>query len=82
MDISNDQLRIARHFLLSSPPGQFDHTLRDLHELLSSALTPEWSEEIQKEYNSRSGREALQLDPNAASEIENEELEGLKVSTS
>jgi len=62
MDTSTDQLRIARHLLLSSPPGQFELILRDLQDILSSSLTPKWVEEIRTEYNSRTGREAL-LEP-------------------
>lgn len=57
MDASSDQLRIAKHLLLSSPPGQFHLVLQDLTEIVSPSQ--EWIEAIRKEYNSRTGREAL-----------------------
>jgi hypothetical protein len=57
MDASPDQLRIAKHLLLSSPPGQFHLVLQDLTEIVSPSQ--EWIETVRKEYNSRTGREAL-----------------------
>jgi len=57
MDASSDELRIAKHLLLSSPPGQFDLILQDLTELLS--LSQDWTETTRQEHNSRTGREAL-----------------------
>ncbi len=66
METSNDQLRIARHLLLSSPPGQFDHILKDLQDLIPTVLTERRAEELQKEYNARSGREALQQPDSSA----------------
>ena len=58
---ATDQLRIARHLLLSAPPGQFDHILTDLHEILPSEVTsdPNWAQAIQDEYNDQTGRKIL-----------------------
>mmetsp|Transcript_20606 Transcript_20606/g.30404 ORF Transcript_20606/g.30404 Transcript_20606/m.30404 type:complete len:238 (-) Transcript_20606:53-766(-) len=57
MDASSDQLRIAKHLLLSSPPGQFHLVLQDLTEIVSPPQ--EWIATIRKEHDSRTGREAL-----------------------
>ena len=69
MTTSTDQLRIAKHLLLSAPPGQFDLIARDLCEILpsGSVLTPEWIHSVQIEYNSRTGRDAL-VNPESVSD--------------
>ncbi len=59
----NEHLRISKHFLLSSPPGQFEVIFRDLNEILVQTRTPltsEWKEKVLNEYNERTGRVALQ----------------------
>ena len=53
----SDEERILRHFLLSSPPGQFDLILQDLKGL--SELSPDFVEQTRSEYNSRTGKEVL-----------------------
>eukprot|EP00555_Chaetoceros_dichaeta_P013448 CAMPEP_0198256646 /NCGR_PEP_ID=MMETSP1447-20131203/6515_1 /TAXON_ID=420782 /ORGANISM="Chaetoceros dichaeta, Strain CCMP1751" /LENGTH=297 /DNA_ID=CAMNT_0043943341 /DNA_START=38 /DNA_END=931 /DNA_ORIENTATION=- len=62
---SNDDniLRISKHLLLSSPPGQFDVILSDLLIILSekqkSLLDSNWIQQVQTEYESRSGKSIL-----------------------
>lgn len=58
----SDEERILKHFLLSSPPGQFDLILEDLKAL--SELSPEFVEQTRSEYNSRTGKEVLQSTEN------------------
>ena len=62
---------IAKQFLLSSPPGQFQQTLVDLqaifdnsnnndnHQSSSILLSRDFVNEVQKEYNSNTGRGVL-----------------------
>jgi len=54
-----DDLRIAKHLLLSSPPGQFDLILSGLSEILQHPLTSKWKEDCLIEYNQRTGYRAL-----------------------
>ena len=71
MEASSDQLRIAKHLLLSSPPGQFDLILQDLTEIISPSQ--DWIKTIRHEHNSRTGREAL--DSSNAPKLENDSLD-------
>ena len=49
-----EKLQIAQHFLISSPPGQFDSVLADVKKLLpDSLLTPPMLSGIAKAYNER-----------------------------
>jgi capping protein alpha len=49
-----EKLQIAQHFLLSSPPGEFDEVLSDVRKLLPpSLLTPEMLQGIARAYNNR-----------------------------
>ena len=58
----SDEERILKHFLLSSPPGQFDLILKDLESL--SELSPDFVHQTRSEYNSRTGKEILQSTEN------------------
>jgi len=66
--VSQDQLRIAKHLLLSSPPGQFDLILEDLRNVIispSSLLTAEWARNVRNEYMERNNylpKDATQTD--------------------
>ena len=52
--------RVARHILLSSPPGQFDLVLSDLKVLIPlSILSPAFCADIRTEYDLRSGSSLL-----------------------
>mmetsp|Transcript_33863 Transcript_33863/g.41524 ORF Transcript_33863/g.41524 Transcript_33863/m.41524 type:complete len:247 (-) Transcript_33863:349-1089(-) len=61
MSPTDDQtLRICRHLLLSSPPGQFDLILSDLRNVLTGtdssalpSLTPAWINTVRSEYQKR-----------------------------
>lgn len=65
-------LRISKHLLLSSPPGQFDLILFDLNSLLSekssetssSPLNSGWIDQVRSEYESRSGKCVLNAPTN------------------
>ncbi|GMH67968.1 hypothetical protein TrST_g4185 [Triparma strigata] len=49
-----EKLQIAQHFLLSSPPGQFDEVLADVKKLLPpSLISPEMLTGIARAYNTR-----------------------------
>ena len=54
---------IAKKFLLSAPPGQFQQTLVDLQAIFDndnqSSLSRDFVNEVQKEYNSNTGRNVL-----------------------
>jgi len=51
MSDQNEQDRVCRHLLLSSPPGQFDLILGDLTKVISSPLSPSFIQEVRNEYN-------------------------------
>lgn len=58
--MSDKMERVARHLLLSSPPGQFDLVLSDLKVLIpSSVLSPAFCADVLSEYESRSGSSLL-----------------------
>jgi capping protein alpha len=57
--VSNEEekLQIAQHFLLSSPPGQFQEVLTDVRKLLSEGLlTDQLATGIARAFNSKTGR--------------------------
>lgn len=57
-------LRISKHLLLSSPPGQFDLILSDLRNIIaeensegsSSIVDSDWINQVRSEFESRSGK--------------------------
>lgn len=63
MSRENDQHRVSRHLLLSSPPGQFDVILGDINKI--NNLTPEFIQNVRSEYIKRNN---LNLDTSASDE--------------
>ena len=70
--IMNEKRKIAKQFLLSSPPGQFQQTLKDLNDILTihndsanhvtnTILSREFVNQVQNEFNTKTGREVLIL---------------------
>lgn len=62
-----EKLKIAQHFLLSSPPGQFNEVLHDVRNILTEGLLSDsMATGIARVYNSRNGKVLLAADGKVA----------------
>jgi len=56
---TDEEKRIMRHLLLSSPPGQFERILAELRTLTKESSNEAFVSDVRKEYNYQTGRSVL-----------------------